>query len=195
MKVMLELEKPRQWQGTVVQVLRFPFWIGREPGCDLRADSSTISARHCALVVRADKVFVSDVAGNPTFVNDHQVQGEQEVHDLDCVKVGRLQFTIRVQSSAVEHASVPPAPAAENDEEAAGSLLLALEEPGGSTAASSAAETLPAPQDTHKVDRQPTESAQSKPRPVPSDTAAAARNLLARFRKPRGPGVPRQAGA
>ena len=36
MKVTLAMIKPSNWTGRRIQVVRFPFVIGREPGCDLR---------------------------------------------------------------------------------------------------------------------------------------------------------------
>ena len=184
MKLTLAMVKPPNWEGRQIQVLRFPFVIGREPGCDLRADSSSISARHCALQIRDDKVFVSEFPGNPTLVNDQPLKGEQELHNQDCVKVGRLRFLIRLEGESVESENQPAPPAAsEPEEEAVGSLLLSLEEEQGPvTMPPSASDTLPQPHDPAHgghLDKS------SKPGQADTaDTAAAARNLLSKIRKP-----------
>jgi len=182
MKVTLAMLKPRNWEGTQIQVVRFPFVIGREPGCDLRADSPSISARHCALQVHDDKVFAREFPGNPTLINDQPLQGEQELHDRDCIKVGRLKFAIRLES---EPASAP-ASGAEPEEEVAGSLLLAMEEEAAASGgAPSASDTLPQPHDTAHGGQPGKSAGASKPGKADTvDTAAAARNLLSKFRKP-----------
>jgi pSer/pThr/pTyr-binding forkhead associated (FHA) protein len=187
MHLMLAMVKPNKWQGTVIPVAHSPFVIGRGPGCHLRANSSTVSMRHCALTVREDKVFLRDFTGVPgTLVNDRQVQGELEVHDLDRVRAGGLQFTIRLESDSAE----PATPALVGvDEDTAASLLLALEaEEEGSDS--------PPCRTTVESDSAPGEmlgSEVSKPRtrgtrppqPEVPDTAAAARSLLAQIKKPR----------
>jgi len=185
MKVTLAMMKPRNWEGTQIQVVRFPFVIGREPGCDLRADSSSISARHCALQVHDDRVFASEFPGNPTLINDQPLQGEQELHDRDCIKVGRLKFTIRLESESAQPSS-GPASGAEPEEEVAGSLLLAMEEEAAAAGgAPSASDTLPQPHDTAHGGQPGKSAGASKPGKADTvDTAAAARNLLSKFRKP-----------
>ncbi|HMC90674.1 MAG TPA: FHA domain-containing protein [Gemmataceae bacterium] len=183
MKVTLAMIKPSNWTGRRIQVVRFPFVIGREPGCDLRADSSSISGRHCAIQVRDDKVFVSEFPGNPTLVNDLPLQGEQELHDQDCIKVGRLRFTVKLESEPVEAQDQPAAPAgAEPEEEAVASLLLSLEEDQDSaTMPPSASDTLPHPHDpAHGAEPGTSKAGKAET----ADTAAAARNLLSKFRKP-----------
>lgn len=190
MKLMLAMLRPRNWEGKLIHVLQFPFLIGREPGCHLRADSSTISLRHCALLSHDDKVFVNGFEGNPTLVNGCPVQGEQEVHDQDCVKVGGLRFTIRLQSGAVRPEGEPaPTDATPTDEEAVANLLLSLDEAEGKESVSSA-ETMAAPHDTHRG--APGQSGSPKPRaaqPEPRDPATAARSMLAKFRRPTKPGI------
>ena len=127
MNLVLALVTPKKWHGTVVPVACSPFVIGRGPGCHLRAHSPMISERHCALLVRDDRVFVCAFEGNlGTFINDRPVEGEQEVHDLDSVKVGALRFTVRLVASPVPQQTEPaPASLAESEEDAATHLLLA----------------------------------------------------------------------
>jgi predicted component of type VI protein secretion system len=197
MRLMLAMVRPRNWEGKIISVGCSPFLIGREPGCHLRAESSSINARHCALLVRDDKVFLSELAGEAgTFVNDQQIHGELEVHNLDRVKVGRLRFTIQLQSDLVPPAgddTLPspdesaPASSPESEEEAVARLLLAQEEEGEGAAVSASAgsDTLPAPQDTQHGNLNPSQPATSSPaRPETRDTSSAARHLLARFKKP-----------
>jgi predicted component of type VI protein secretion system len=143
MNMMLALVTPNKWRGTVVPVACSPFVIGRGPGCHLRAHSPTVSSRHCALLVRDERVFMCAFEGNlGTFINDRPVEGEQEVHDLDSVKVGALRFTVRLVASPVPQQAKPaPASLAESEEDAATHLLLAIDEEERSARNASAADT------------------------------------------------------
>src|SRR5947209_1212832 len=106
MHLHLTMQTPHKWEGTVVPVSHFPFLIGREQGCDLRAASTSVSARHCALLAHDGKVYVTTCDGSEgTFLNDRPVHGEVEVHDHDCVKAGRLSFTIRCENDSPSAAS------------------------------------------------------------------------------------------
>src|SRR5262249_18227175 len=70
-------------------------------GCQLRPASQAISKRHCAVMARGGKVFVRDFGStNGTFVNDAQVTGEQEIKDGDHLRVGPLEFKVRVDRSS-----------------------------------------------------------------------------------------------
>jgi predicted component of type VI protein secretion system len=143
-----------------------------------------VAARHCALLVRGNGVFVRDLSGSlSTCVNGRPVQSEQELRDQDHVQVGRLAFTVRLEcgSAPPRPEPVPPAEA----EEAAATLLLALDaaEAPGATVVGLAAETLPV--DGSPGDREPrVPDLSARPaRPELGNTAAAAAQLLARFTK------------
>jgi predicted component of type VI protein secretion system len=189
MTVMLAMITPQAWTGRLVPVSCSPFVIGREPGCHLRAHTPAVAARHCELLVRADRIFVRDLAGSlTTCVNGRPVKDEQELRDQDCVRVGRLEFTIRLPcGSAQPHAE--PSPPAEA-EEAAATLLLALDaaETLGGSAPSAAAETLPLADGSKTLPPREPKRVANPGRPELGDTALAAAQLLARIRKFRGPG-------
>src|SRR6516162_4892549 len=84
-------------KGKEIPVRAFPFLIGRDPQCQLRPASALVSKRHCAILVRENKVFVHDFQStNGTFVNDRQIMGDIEIHNEDQLTVGPLSFTVRV---------------------------------------------------------------------------------------------------
>jgi predicted component of type VI protein secretion system len=97
--------------GKVIPVTSAEFLIGRDPQCQLRPASPAISKQHCALTVRDGKVFIRDCGStNGTFINGEQVAGEREVKTGDRLKVGPLEFDIRVEAGApVPAAARPPA--------------------------------------------------------------------------------------
>lgn len=61
--------------------------------------------------MREGKVFIRDFGStNGTFVNDEPVEGERELHNDDLLKVGPIEFTVRLEKSA-SVARPTPAPA------------------------------------------------------------------------------------
>jgi len=88
------------------------FIIGRSSECQLRPASQAISKKHCALEVRDGKCYVEDLGStNGTFVNNEQLQGEREVHDGDSLKVGPLDFIVKIVATpAVAPSTDTPMP-------------------------------------------------------------------------------------
>src|SRR5437660_11940608 len=195
MKLTLAIATPRSRQGTLIPVQRFPFLIGQAPGGNLRARDSTISPRHCALLIRENRVFARNLGGNATLVNGEPVDGERELHNGDSLHAGCLTFAIRLESSIskpqigqVRGASVEAAK--EAAEEAAASLLLAMEdqeEPTRSMTATSAGDGPGQPMDTDGVNAGKAHLAKSSsPQPDLPDTAAVAGMLIEKFRRSHG---------
>lgn len=99
--------------GKVIPVTSAEFVIGRDPQCQLRPASPAISKQHCALTVRDAKVFIRDCGStNGTFINGEQVAGEREVQTGDRLRVGPLEFDIKVEAGAPAAAKPASKPAA-----------------------------------------------------------------------------------
>jgi predicted component of type VI protein secretion system len=86
-------------QGKVIPVATQQFVIGRDPQCQLRPASQSISKQHCALIVRDKSLFLKDFGStNGTFLNDEAIPPESEVaiKSGDRVRVGPLDFAVQI---------------------------------------------------------------------------------------------------
>jgi pSer/pThr/pTyr-binding forkhead associated (FHA) protein len=111
MKLQLVVQTPGKSEGKAIPITLSQFLIGRDPQCHLRPASALISKRHCALLVREDRVFLRDFdSTNGTFLNDRQVKGEVELHNDDTLKVGPLLFKVRLEASVPVNQSTPVPP-------------------------------------------------------------------------------------
>jgi anti-anti-sigma factor len=87
--------------GAVIPLRAKRFVIGRDPSCQLRPKSPTVSLHHCVLTRRNDHVTVSDLGStNGTLVNDRCLHRGEEVRvcDGDRLQVGQLIFAVRIAS-------------------------------------------------------------------------------------------------
>ena len=86
-------------QGKIIPVATQQFLIGRDPQCQLRPASQSISKQHCILIVRNRSVILKDFGStNGTFLNEEQVDPEVEItiKSGDRVRVGPLDFTVQI---------------------------------------------------------------------------------------------------
>jgi pSer/pThr/pTyr-binding forkhead associated (FHA) protein len=112
MKLSLLVMTPGKQQGKSLDIKTPQFLVGRDPQCQLRPASPLISKRHCAILVREGKAFIRDFdSTNGTFVNGDPVKGERELHHDDQLKIGPIEFTVRLDLSATPVNKATPAPA------------------------------------------------------------------------------------
>ena len=83
-------------KGRHIAVTTPTFLIGRAKHCNLRPVRPDVGREHCALVVRADRVFLRDYGStNGTILNSRVlVQGEVQLMDGDVFEVGPLHFRV-----------------------------------------------------------------------------------------------------
>lgn len=94
--------------GKVIPVTTAEFVIGRDPACQLRPASPAVSKQHCGISVRGGKVYVRDCGStNGTYVNGEQVAAEREVQTGDQLKVGPLEFHLKIDATAPVTQSSP----------------------------------------------------------------------------------------
>jgi pSer/pThr/pTyr-binding forkhead associated (FHA) protein len=80
--------------------LRIPgpkFFVGRAEDCHLRPRSDLISRHHCVLILEGSYLGVRDFGSkNGTQVNGERVAGERELKAGDRLKIGPLEFEVKV---------------------------------------------------------------------------------------------------
>jgi pSer/pThr/pTyr-binding forkhead associated (FHA) protein len=82
-------------EGTQIPLKKDKFIIGRASECTLRAGSSAISRRHCAIVRKDDVWLVRDLGSrNGTFLNDLAVEKPTPLKVGDEIRVGPLHFRV-----------------------------------------------------------------------------------------------------
>ena len=94
--------------GKEIAIPGTQFVIGRDEGCNLRPASPAISKRHCSIYVKDNDVYIQDLGStNGTIVNDAAVTGECKLTPGDRVKVGPLDFTIKITPTERRSDSTP----------------------------------------------------------------------------------------
>src|ERR1700722_3078342 len=85
-------------KGKAIPITKAQFLVGRDASCQLRPASPSVSKRHCAVLLRENKIFIRDLKStNGTFVNDQQITGEVEIQDGDKLQIGPLNLVVRVE--------------------------------------------------------------------------------------------------
>src|ERR1700680_1138138 len=98
MKLSLLVLTAGKQEGKTLEIKLPQFLVGRDPQCHLRPASALISKRHCVLIQREEKAFIRDFdSTNGLSVNDEPVKGERELHDGDQLKIGPIEFKVRLE--------------------------------------------------------------------------------------------------
>jgi predicted component of type VI protein secretion system len=110
MKLSLVVLTTGKMEGKTLEIKVPQFVIGRDADCQLRPASSLISKRHCAILQREERAFIQDFAStNGTHVNDVPVEGEIEIKDGDVLRIGPIQFAVRLEAAVAPPAAAKPA--------------------------------------------------------------------------------------
>lgn len=192
MQVTLLVVAEGKWKGKTIPARPLPFLIGRDSKCHLRPASPLVSKRHCAILVRDNKVFVQDLnSTNGTFVNDRQIKGEVEVKNEDRLIIGPLAFALRIQALTPVNLPTPPPPTKAGtepaeDEAAAAMLLSSLPDsppegsPGvDSTGIPTGSTVMELPNPPGDAPKEPEKS--QKAEKADADTSAAAKSILDKY--------------
>jgi predicted component of type VI protein secretion system len=85
--------------GIGILVRKPEFSIGRDPRCDLALSSRIVSRWHAVLLLREGKVLVRDLGSrNGTYVNGQLIEGECELRQDDCLRVGTVEYRVQIDS-------------------------------------------------------------------------------------------------
>ncbi len=185
-------------KGKIIAIPHKQFLIGRDPQCHLRPASNMISKRHCALLLRGDKVFVRDFEStNGTILNDVPVKGESELKNEDRLLIGPLSFLVHIEAGAAASKPGPAEtvkpPASESvDDDSAAALLLDVGE-GHETSTGGQVDSEGIPTGSTIMDLPALEGADQKPSgnktPAPkvpaADTSHAAKAILDKYTRRR----------
>lgn len=96
MEVKLVVTQGKQ-AGQEVPIPGRKFFIGRAEDCQLRPHSDLISRHHCVILVEEGFVAIRDFGSkNGTYVNGNRVTSEVELKAGDRLKVGQLEFEVRM---------------------------------------------------------------------------------------------------
>jgi pSer/pThr/pTyr-binding forkhead associated (FHA) protein len=83
--------------GQEVPVPHSKFLIGRAEDCHLRPASDLVSRHHAVILIEEGFVAIRDFASrNGTFVNGQKIKNEQELKSGDHLKIGPLEFEVRL---------------------------------------------------------------------------------------------------
>jgi pSer/pThr/pTyr-binding forkhead associated (FHA) protein len=143
MKLSLVVMTAGKLEGQAIEIKLPQFLVGRDAQCHLRPASALISKRHCALIQRDGKAFIRDFGStNGTFVNDERVEGERELQNDDQLKIGPIQFTVRLDRTVMP--SKTPAPPTKSPTKVVNTVAAGEKAPAGAAAAPVRSDT-PAP--------------------------------------------------
>jgi pSer/pThr/pTyr-binding forkhead associated (FHA) protein len=196
MKLSLTVLTAGKAAGKTIPITLAQFLIGRDPQCNLRPSSAMVSKRHCALMIKGDKVFVRDFdSTNGTFINNEPVKGERELHNDDILKVGPLEFRAVVEASPASPKTFPApvksATAGQHDEDVAAMLLAMSDDaaPGGLSdveevpSGSTVMDVVPTSPPETREDVPKTDAQKPKPDAAKANanTSAAAKAILDKY--------------
>jgi pSer/pThr/pTyr-binding forkhead associated (FHA) protein len=188
-------------KGKVIAVAVSPFLIGRNPVCQLRPASVSVSSRHCTIWLRQQAAFVQDMAStNGTMVNGERITAERELRDGDRLQVGPLLFDVQIEAALPvdQRTPLPPSkkPSQANELEDAAAMILFEADSGAPPAVAEVdASGVPTGSTLHLSVPQPAQepaAGKDKERTTPGaakqgqDTATAANAILKQYmRRPR----------
>ncbi|MEX0715762.1 MAG: FHA domain-containing protein [Planctomycetaceae bacterium] len=102
--------------GHVIRLKPGKFLIGREPDCQLRPKSELVSRHHCAFAIDEYVLRVRDLGStNGTFVNGERIRGQVLLQAEDRVRVGSLEFEVRLEQPSPQPTTAEPGDQAAGD--------------------------------------------------------------------------------
>lgn len=72
-------------------------FMGRSDSCGVRVEGGSAARTHCVLVRTRAAVYVIDLAGRGTWLNQRPLRGASTLNDGDSLMIGTTQFEVRVE--------------------------------------------------------------------------------------------------
>ena len=99
-------------KGKHILIAKPQFVLGRDESCNLRLKHDSISRKHCAFFIHADKITIRDLGSrNGTLLNGVRLTNETEVKTGDRIQFGPLDFSVQLIDQHGNHINVAPASA------------------------------------------------------------------------------------
>lgn len=73
--------------------------LGRDSSADwVIPNEKSVSSRHCRIFLQGNEYFVEDLGStNKTYINGQQVQGAEALSNGDILKLGRMEFVLKIE--------------------------------------------------------------------------------------------------
>ncbi len=85
--------------GTIIDINRPSYIIGRSPECNLRLESRAFSRKHAEIIVKEGYVGIKDLGStNGTFLDGHKLTEETELKNGQIIKIGPLECTVQISA-------------------------------------------------------------------------------------------------
>ena len=96
-------DKEGHGRGLEVEIPGPRFVIGSARDCSMFCKSSSVRPHHCEISLDRRGVAIRSLdPESETFINDQRMQRQQRLQDGDLLRVGRLEFEVRIEASAAE---------------------------------------------------------------------------------------------
>jgi hypothetical protein len=94
----LFLNKENAGKELTYSIQKSEGYIGRDPGCDIHFEDSTLSARHAKLSYHHNQWWAEDLnSTNGTWLNDHPLLQPSVIDTGDRLTCGKVDFTIKIK--------------------------------------------------------------------------------------------------
>jgi FHA domain len=91
-------------------------FVGSGDACVIRLENDSVASTHCGLLRTPTHVYVIDLLGRRTLINDRNVEGASMLLDGDVLSIGSARFAVRIEASALPRISIPGPKAATSTE-------------------------------------------------------------------------------
>lgn len=86
--------------GSITDIDKDLFWIGKGADCDLRILDETVSRKHASIMCKNNHYFLCDNGStNKTFVNNKEIppKASVEIFDGARIKFSNVEFSFRIE--------------------------------------------------------------------------------------------------